>query len=157
MSWSEIRKDPLSDRWVIIAEDRYTRPNDYQIVPPPGRPRSQRCPFCVGNEEDTPPTLATFPNANGSGWQVRVVPNKYPAVREPLSPAANGSGLNEESAAGQTVHGDSRRNGTSLFHKRPAFGEHEIIIESPRHVESLTELTVAFNERVDRAIELALD
>jgi UDPglucose--hexose-1-phosphate uridylyltransferase len=120
----QIRKDPLSDCWVIYAEAREQRPNEFERVE--RRRADARCPFCAGNENDTPPALVTY-SANGhpregsdSSWTLRVVPNKYPA----LVPR----GMAEPESTGMYVAG-------------APFGAHEVIIESPRHVASLTELT----------------
>ncbi|MCO6457624.1 MAG: DUF4921 family protein [Pirellulaceae bacterium] len=98
-----LRQDPLSGRWVLIAEQRAARPQGF-VVTSQTRPGTL-CPFCRGHEAETPTSLASYPAAEESpgqvpDWLVRVVPNKYPAV-----------------------------------------GSHEVIIESPRHVVSLAELT----------------
>jgi UDPglucose--hexose-1-phosphate uridylyltransferase len=116
---SEYRYDLLHNRWVIVGGQRAGRPHEYeeQVV----RRSVDPCPFCAGSEHQTPAALAVYHRPQTSGWSVRVVPNKYPAV-EP-SPAANGV----------ASHG--------LFASRPALGQHEVIIESPRHVASLSELT----------------
>src|SRR5688572_18154912 len=83
---SELRQDPVSQRWVIIAQDRENRPNEFVTVPTE-RIASQ-CPFCAGNESATPEAVAIYTTGHSqphigqpSTWQVRVVPNKYPAVR----------------------------------------------------------------------------
>jgi UDPglucose--hexose-1-phosphate uridylyltransferase len=119
---SQLRKDPLSDQWVIIAEGRENRPNEFERVPL--RRVATRCPFCAGHEEDTPPPLAVYENGNGrltrDPWLVRVVPNKYPAM---LS-----SGRTSAVANGPYLQCD-------------AVGAHEVIIETPRHVASLSQLT----------------
>lgn len=64
--------DTKTERWVIIATHRQERPE--------GIKQSDGCPFCAGNERMTPPEV--FRNgsgqANGPGWQVRVVPNLFP-------------------------------------------------------------------------------
>jgi len=43
----------------------------------------EACPFCEGREDRTPPEVLALPSegrqADAPGWQVRVVPNKYPA------------------------------------------------------------------------------
>ncbi len=118
----QLRKDPLSERWVIIAAGREGRPNEFERLPL--RRVATRCPFCAGNEVDTPSPLAVYRNGNGraagDAWLVRVVPNKYPAL---LS-----SGRTTAVADGPYLHCD-------------AVGAHEVIIESPRHVASLSELT----------------
>ena len=113
---SEFRQDPLSRRWVIIGGERAGRPNEF--VEAATRASGLSCPFCAGHEADTPPAIATY-GANGKGkWLVRVVPNKYPALTPEESHA-----VASDSAVG--------------------FGCHEVIIESPRHVASLSELTDA--------------
>lgn len=117
---SEYRHDPLHDRWVIVGNQRAARPQEFeeQIVRRAGQP----CPFCAGSEDSTPAALTTYGERGNPGWTVRVVPNKFPAVER--SPAANGAADSSE-----------------LFASRPALGQHEVIIESPRHVVSLSELT----------------
>lgn len=81
---SELRVDPVCGRCVYIAEDRAGRPNDFVSAgtSPPAGPsvdRKASCPFCAGHEAATPDALAEVRDAEGR-WQVRVVPNKYPAV-----------------------------------------------------------------------------
>lgn len=116
---SEFRRDPLSGRWVIIGGQRADRPNEFHEETT--RCTQVSCPFCAGNEAETPPAIAAYP-ANLTAWRVRVVPNMYPAVTtETSSPPPQSDSL--------------------LSDCRVGFGQHEVIIESPRHVASLTELT----------------
>ncbi len=93
----ELRIDPIIGRRVYIAEDRAGRPSDYGTHEATGHAVASalssaeahpNCPFCVGNEVHTPVATAMVANAAGQ-WQVRVVPNKYPAVRidEPVDGA----------------------------------------------------------------------
>ena len=79
----ELRKDPISSRWVIVATGRAKRPRDFarEPVQPFG---SGFCPFCYGAEQKTPPEVLAFrPSGerNQPGWSLRVVPNKRAAVR----------------------------------------------------------------------------
>jgi UDPglucose--hexose-1-phosphate uridylyltransferase len=46
------------------------------VVPPPDEAELESCPFDAGREERTPPEVLRL----GEPWQVRVVPNLYPAV-----------------------------------------------------------------------------
>jgi UDPglucose--hexose-1-phosphate uridylyltransferase len=121
----ELRRDPIVDRWVIIAKNRAARPNEYE---PPSPVRSDKpCPFCEGNESLAPAEVFSY-RANGTephepGWRVRVVPNKYPAFR---------------SLGGEDNFGD---HGSEFESRVPAVGTHEVIIESPRHVVSTTDLS----------------
>ncbi len=80
------------------------------------------CPFCVGNERQTPTTIKAYHNGRKERWLVRVVQNKYPAL---TGCQPNGSSFYEH----------------ELFQSTPAVGHHEVIIESPRHVVSFSELT----------------
>lgn len=123
----EYRQDPLSRRWVIIGADRAGRPNEF--VEATTRQSSLSCPFCLGHESETPPAIASYSaNPKGNeGWTVRVVLNKYPALTtdEALCPTC------QPLSAGPAPDAI------------PGYGRHEVIIESPRHVASLSELTSA--------------
>jgi UDPglucose--hexose-1-phosphate uridylyltransferase len=117
---SEFRRDPLSDHWVIIAPNRAHRPEQFtgDAIRIPAR-----CPFCKGHEADTPQTMAAYrmdrARTEDLDWQVRVIPNKFPAV-ETATPAP------------PSPH--------DFFEVRPGFGVHEVIVESPDHVVSLSAL-----------------
>lgn len=65
--------DVKTQRWVIIAPGRVTRPEDFV-------PKKPVCPFCVGNEAMTPPEVYRIGpgEKDKPGWEVRVVPNKFP-------------------------------------------------------------------------------
>src|SRR5262245_17912464 len=109
----ELRKDPITGRWVIIAADRHKRPNDFRIERA-SVARVESCPFCPGHESMTPPEVLAFRSGggppNGAGWEVRVVPNKFPALR---------------------VGGALDLEGEGLFDRMNGFGAHEVIIETP--------------------------
>ncbi|MGA7923511.1 MAG: galactose-1-phosphate uridylyltransferase, partial [Thermoplasmata archaeon] len=113
---SELRRDALTERWVIIAEGRSARPDEYSGRPPSRA--STECPFCEGNESRTPPEVAadrspdTAPN--GPGWTVRTIPNRFPT----LAPTP---GLPDPLPS------------DALFLSEPGSGVHEVIIESPHH------------------------
>ena len=118
----KLRKDPIMGRWVIIADERAQRPHDFHTtVHKPER--AHDCPFCEGNEHNTPPEVDALrdPNTqpNEPGWRVRVVRNKFPALM---------------------AEGSVDRQGNALYETMAAVGAHEVIIDSPRHVASLSEL-----------------
>jgi len=121
----EYRQDPLTGRTVIVAEERAARPHQFDIT---DKPFQGVCPFCEGNESLTPDETAAFRSAgtapNSSGWSVRVVPNKYPAVVPGDVPTV----LLDHSF----IHTGGKADG---------IGIHEVIIETPRHVLSVSELT----------------
>ena len=118
---SEFRRDRVSGRWVIIAPERAARPTDFPVERRYGV--GGFCPFCEGHEDKTPPEVAALRSdpqqANRPGWRVRVVPNRFPALR-PDAPLE--------------VVGDAACRGMT------GFGVHEVIIESPRHILSLNEM-----------------
>ncbi len=75
---TELRRDPLSGRLVVVAPGRSRRPGAFNRAPIVEQPGERdTCPFCAGHEEQTPPE--TFRIPDGDVWQVRVVPNLYPA------------------------------------------------------------------------------
>jgi UDPglucose--hexose-1-phosphate uridylyltransferase len=118
---SELRRDPVSGRWVIISTERGKRPSDFGLRVSPKK--AGFCAFCNGNEHTTPPEIiAIRPDGgspNTSGWSVRVVPNKFPALH--LQPQLNK--LDE-----------------GVYSKMEGVGAHEVIIESPHHNTTLSTL-----------------
>ena len=120
---SELRWDPIKQHWVIIATERGRRPRDFMVEPP--IPDHSVCPFCYGLEDKTPPEIfAIRPSGspNTPGWKVRVIPNKYPALR---------------------IEGELKSRGYGLYDVREGIGAHEVIVETPDHGKSLADLSVA--------------
>jgi UDPglucose--hexose-1-phosphate uridylyltransferase len=117
----ELRKDPIVGRWVIISTERGKRPSDF---PMETRKRDAKlCPFCPTNESSTPPEIFAYRD-NGSkpntpGWSLRVIPNKFPALR---------------------IEGDLNREGMGIFDKMNGVGAHEVIVETPDHTKDLVDL-----------------
>ncbi len=147
---SELRQDPFTDRWVVIAPNRAQRPQEFNLVE--ALHDATGCPFCAGNEAETPAEVARYqtPGADPHGWQVRVVPNKYPAVS--MSAADDDAA---DGAAGPLYAGGS----SALGQCQAAVGAHEVIIESPDHVVSFAQLTdlhteLAFTAYRDRLLAL---
>jgi UDPglucose--hexose-1-phosphate uridylyltransferase len=76
---TELRRDPMSGRLVVVAPGRSTRPGAFRRSPLKVTPEElESCPFCAGREERTPPETLRLP-AGADDWKVRVVPNLYPA------------------------------------------------------------------------------
>ena len=128
----ELRKDPITGRWIIIATDRAKRPTDFITEDQPVK--ASFCPFCEGNEDKTPPEIFAFRDNNTSpnekGWRVRIVPNKFPALR---------------------IEGSLGKYGEGIYDKMNGIGAHEVIIETPRHEISLTALEDGHVQEVFRA------
>ena len=80
---SELRRDPIGGRWVIVDTDHPSLPEDFEYEPQTYK--GGVCPFCYGNEAMTPPEIEAIRDpstaVNASGWHVRVVPNKFPALQ----------------------------------------------------------------------------
>jgi UDPglucose--hexose-1-phosphate uridylyltransferase len=140
----ELRRDPVTGRWVIISTDRQKRPNDFRIerVATIGR---EQCPFCPGREAMTPPEVLSYRQnggaANTPGWDVRVVPNKFPALQ---------------------VEGTLDRVGDGMFDRMSGIGAHEVIIETPDHDRPLAAMAESEIERVlwayrERILDLQKD
>lgn len=128
---SQLRLDPLTGRWVVISMDRAERPFAFfpRSLPVEADP-SRACPFCPGNEESTPPALEAY-GPSGS-WQVRVVPNLYPAFS-----------------------GDAPMVVTHLgpvFTQAPGSGIHEILVFTPEHRADWSDLNEAQTSLVMAAI-----
>jgi UDPglucose--hexose-1-phosphate uridylyltransferase len=120
----ELRKDPVLGRWIIIAKERRKRPTDFVIEKP--KVLGGFCPLCPGNENFTPPEVLAFRQNNQSmnnepDWQVRVVPNKYPAL---------------------IIEGDLGKEADGLFDKMNGIGAHEVVIECPGHNDIFWDLPV---------------
>jgi UDPglucose--hexose-1-phosphate uridylyltransferase len=120
----ELRHDPLQNRWVIIATERLLRPSDFAATPAPAQ--TGFCPFCPGNENKTPPEIHAIRDPNTSpdspGWKVRVVSNKFPALR---------------------IEGELSRKGRGVYDYVNGIGAHEVIIETPDHDTQLADLPLA--------------
>lgn len=93
----DLRIDPLTARRVIIAENRAGRPNDFagaELSPVEANTAPHGdCPFCPGNESQTPHEKQQICDEQGR-WVVRVVPNRFPAV-ELKAPIDDAHGLHE--------------------------------------------------------------
>lgn len=139
----ELRKDPVHGRWVIISTERSRRPSDF--APEEHRSVGGFCPLCEGNEDRTPPEVLAF-RENGTppntpGWLLRVVPNKFPALR---------------------IEGELDREGEGIYDKMNGIGAHEVVVETPFHHETLATLPQKAVENVlwayrERIIDLRRD
>ncbi|HTZ11365.1 MAG TPA: galactose-1-phosphate uridylyltransferase [Candidatus Margulisiibacteriota bacterium] len=118
---SELRRDSVAGRWVIVDTDHPNKPEDFeyeQYVPKGGT-----CPFCYGSEQMTPPEIEAFrdngTSPNTPGWKVRVVPNKFPALQ---------------------IEGDLDRRGLGIYDMTNGIGAHEVLVESPYHHKDIPDL-----------------
>lgn len=121
---SEIRKDPTSRTWVVIAPGRARRPDEFdeaRALEQARRHIRSDCPLCFGNEAMTPPAVFEMwpPGAadEEARWHTRVVGNKYPA----LAPSE------------ELAHFDT----DGFYVGLTGVGAHEVIVDTPWHGENL--------------------
>src|ERR1700728_973699 len=88
--------------------------------------RADPCPICSEASLRGPVLLQLPPHGN---WQVRAYPHFRPLYR---------------------IEGDTARNADGIFDRMAAVGAHEIIVETPVHSKSLTQLT---DEEIERVLE----
>ena len=103
---SEFRQDHINKNWVLIAERRTSRPQDFEQLPatPAGLPEvAPKCAFCPGHEKETPAEISRYPKKGD--WSIRVVTNKYEAVGHVLG-----------------------KRHEDFYVSRPGIGDHEIVI-----------------------------
>lgn len=136
----ELRKDPILGRWVIIAAERSKRPESFTSKKDKQDDDREKCPFCAGREKITPPEIYSLrdPNTkpNEPGWNVRVVPNKFPAMGIDMPLEKSGFGLHD---------------------KMTSYGAHEVIIDSPDHdkemhrqsIEGISNIITVLQARVE--------
>jgi UDPglucose--hexose-1-phosphate uridylyltransferase len=128
---SQLRLDPMTGRWVVIAGERSQRPSDFlprrlpvqddRSAPahsaPAMRTTALRC------------WRATAPNG---AWQVRVVTNRYPAFSgsEPMVVTHLGP----------------------VYTQAPASGVHEVLVLAPEHNSSWADLSESHSALVMEAL-----
>ncbi|MFH0862449.1 MAG: DUF4931 domain-containing protein [Candidatus Altiarchaeota archaeon] len=110
---NELRRDYFLDRQVIIAVGRGKRPTDFKHACANESDTKAGCFFCPGSESSTPPEIMRV--GEGGKWAIRVFPNKFPAV---------------------TVE-----EGGSDEQMMPAYGRHEIVVETPDHDRTVADLS----------------
>ena len=139
----ELRKDPILGRWIIIARERGKRPTDFLVEE--HKVKGGFCPLCPGHESTTPDEVLAYGRDNGEpntpGWDLRVVPNKYPAL---------------------VIEGELDKQGEGLYDRMNGIGAHEVIIEHPSHDKAFSQLSheemiLTFYSFRDRIRDLAKD
>ena len=133
----ELRRDPILGRWNIIAAERAARPSDFKHEHTEAK--GGFCPFDNGHEDKTPPEIVAYrergTKPNTPGWRVRVVPNKFPALR---------------------IEDELDKKGVGMYDRMGGVGAHEIIIETPEHLvtptglsqEHFAEVITAYRDRL---------
>jgi len=117
---SEVRRDIVTDTWVIIDTEETVVPKSPAEIPEIG----EKCPFCAGNEAQTPKEIYALRDgspANQPGWKIRVVPNIKPILR---------------------IEGDLQKSGVGVYDMVSGIGANEVIIETPEHIHNSGDLSV---------------
>ncbi len=121
---SELRKDPIIERWVIISTERGKRPHDFKLDEQI-KISGGFCPFDPGNEKYVPPEIYAVRSPgsqpNDPNWTLRVVPNKFPALG---------------------IEGELDKHGVGLYDAMNGIGAHEVIIETPNHAETIDAMPI---------------
>ena len=139
---NELRRDPITGRWIIVVSDKIPSPSDFKSDP--HTKKKEGCPFCWGSEAETPPEIVAhrkYGPPNSPNWTVRVVPNKFPALK---------------------VEGDLDREGIGVFDMMNGIGAHEVIIDTPDHMRDMADLSPQETEDVvwtylARSMDLRMD
>jgi len=140
----ELRQDPVTREWVIIATERAKRPTDFQVQRASAARQSSiisqinTCPFCTGNESKTPPEICAYRKPgtapNTPGWWIRTVPNRFAALQ---------------------IEGKSQRRELSNFFRiMDGIGAHEVIIETPEHCDTIG---IIEDRQAEEIVQMYLD
>jgi len=121
-SMPQLRKDPIIGRWVIVSTERSKKPDQFDGSS--GGPAEGECPFCEGREAHTPSEISALRprgEKNKPGWNVRVLPSVAPFLR---------------------IEGELDRRGHGLYDVMNGIGAHEIVVETPQHIDNIADLPV---------------
>jgi UDPglucose--hexose-1-phosphate uridylyltransferase len=129
----EFRQNIATKEWVIIAPERAKRPEDFKKkkVAKEFPEYDKNCPFCIGNEDKTPPSVYSI-KKNGK-WNLRVVPNKFAALKSDLSPKRKKEGKSKRYL---TIDG---------------FGLAEVVIETSVHNKTIATMNYSEVRNVIKA------
>lgn len=119
---TELRRDPITGRSVLIDLTPQKRPDDFLIEPVRLEDPPASCSLCEGREADAGVELLAWREggpANTPGWSVRVVPNRHPMLK---------------------IEGSTDERADGRFQSRDGLGAHEVVIETPVHDQPLHHL-----------------
>lgn len=113
---SELRQNPITKQWVLIAPKRSKRPEDFKnLAESVNLPELDReCAFCPGNENLNPDLCADVCRIpHNDKWELRVIQNKFQALEKTTS-----------------------YRHREFYTSRSGYGDHEVII-TRKHNEPL--------------------
>lgn len=137
LSSYHVRRDQLTQQWVACAPSRSGRPKQTTLGTPKDAERGpvEGCPFCPGNEVMLPGILDEITDEHDS-WQVRAVPNKFPAFR-----------------SDQVLEEATNR----VYEGKAARGHQEVIVETPGHYAHWPYLSVSHLASVFRMYQRRIE
>jgi UDPglucose--hexose-1-phosphate uridylyltransferase len=127
----EMRRNPLTDTWVVISPEREARPTEFQTNT---LHHASSCPFCPGHENATPKPILTF-QGDATPWSLRVIPNLYPALR---------------------VEEQHERAAHGAWDWMAGVGAHEVVIESADHAQPRGKARAEMMSRTLEAVAMRL-
>ena len=147
---NEMRRDPITAKWIIIDKDadtdRIVKKLQTAVLKSAKTPQSAECNFCPGHEKTTPPPVMELSKGQyvyqklTSDWQVRVVPNRHPVFR---------------------IEGELSRRSVRGYDVMDALGAHEMIVEHRNHVDwdeiSVEEVAAVLGVYHERMKDLSKD
>ncbi|KAJ4824627.1 hypothetical protein Tsubulata_016341 [Turnera subulata] len=145
----ELRRDPVTNRWVIFSPARAKRPTDFKSKTPQNPNNNNNtasCPFCIGREHECAPEIFRVPG-DGPDWKIRVIENLYPAVSRNLERSDNPGGGGGMGFPARVMTG---------------FGFHDVVIEGPVHSVQLCdmegsqigEVLLAYKKRIEQIMSI---
>ncbi len=113
----EIRINPIvPTESVLVSTARGLRPQKKEKpIELSAEARVQQCPFCKGNEDKTPPTIASWPlqtNDDEQNWSIRIVENLFPVLSD---------------------RKQTQNLSFGLQHVIDGYGRHEVVIDHDNH------------------------
>lgn len=137
---SHFRYCRISERWVIIAENRLVKPDMIKIIPEKREDDLKDCPFEYGNELLSGNEIYAIrekgSTKNAMNWQTRVVPNLYNAL---------------------SIEETKENHRIGFFERQNGLGAHEVIIETPHHHITMNQYTVEEFENYLKTISSRID
>jgi len=122
---SEMRYNFLKDTYIVFSTERAKRPHDYKHKLEAEIGTAENCPFEYGNENKTPAEVFAIREKNTKPntpeWKVRVIPNKYPAVKSDIN---------------------FFRENEGIYLKLSGYGYHEVLIDTPDHYKQIYNFSI---------------
>lgn len=123
---SEFRIDPISGECSIIASERADRPQDFK-----DNSGNNDCSFCPGNEKMTPKSIIEVKDfEEDRNWSIRIIPNKYPFVKE-----------------------ENIFKADNFYKSMEGYGIHDVVIDTPNHNESIINFSKHHMENIFRVLQ----